>query len=112
MNGLNGTIVTENIMTDVQTLLGTLFAGKEHRAFASTAMNDRSSRSHTVFRIIVESRNRKQPSSGDSDDSEDDDEASVANSASDYGDNDDEAVRISTLNLVNLAGSESFKHTG
>ena len=49
---------------------------------------------------------------GDSDDSEDDDEASVANSASDYGDNDDEAVRISTLNLVNLAGSESFKHTG
>ncbi len=101
---------TENIVTDVQTLLGTLFAGEKHRAFASTAMNDRSSRSHTVFRITVESRKRKQSNSGDSDESDGDDDDSIADSTSDY--DNDEAVRISTLNLVDLAGSESVKHTG
>ena len=101
---------TENIVTDFDSLLGTLFAGEKHRAFASTEMNDRSSRSHTIFRITVESRKRKVK---DDEDSSDDD-ASI-NSISDDDDDDDDgdgAVRISTLNLVDLAGSESVKHTG
>jgi len=87
---------TENIITDFESLLGTLFAGEKHRTFAGTAMNERSSRSHTVFRVTVESRKCKE-----SDDA----------SASD-DDGDDEAVCISTLNLVDLAGSVSVKHTG
>ena len=98
---------TENIVTDFQSLLSTLFAGEKHRAFASTGMNDRSSRSHTIFRITVESRTRKVQS----DESVSDDDCSI-NSISDDGDDDDGAVRISTLNLVDLAGSESVKHTG
>jgi centromeric protein E len=94
---------TENIVTDFDSLLGTLFAGEKHRAFASTEMNDRSSRSHTIFRITVESRKRKVKNDEDSSD-----DASV-NSISDDGDG---AVRNSTVNLVDLAGSESVKHTG
>jgi len=48
----------ENIVTDLDNLLGTLFAGEKKRAVASTSMNDRSSRSHTIFRITIESRKR------------------------------------------------------
>lgn len=96
---------TENIVTDFQSLLSTLFAGEKHRAFASTGMNERSSRSHTIFRITVESRRRKQ------NDANSDDDSSV-NSDDDDDDEGDGAVRVSTLNLVDLAGSESVRHTG
>jgi centromeric protein E len=49
-------------------------------------MNDRSSRSHTIFRITIESR--------------------------EVGKTDDEsAVQVSNLNLVDLAGSESARQT-
>lgn len=99
---------TENIVTDFQSLLSTLFAGEKHRAFASTAMNERSSRSHTIFRITVESRLKRNKDNEDSDPcyDDDDDESFTSESASDG------AVRISTLNLVDLAGSESVRHTG
>ena len=100
---------TENIVTDFHGLLGTLFAGEKHRAFASTGMNDRSSRSHTIFRITVESRKRKTQVEDKEDTNEDD--ISI-NSVNEDDDDDDGAVRISTLNLVDLAGSESVKHTG
>lgn len=73
----------EEVVTDLEGLLKVLFAGEKTRHFASTAMNERSSRSHTIFRITVESR-----------------------------EGEDGAVRISTLNLVDLAGSESVRHTG
>jgi centromeric protein E len=96
---------TENIVTDFQSLLSTLFAGEKHRAFASTGMNERSSRSHTIFRITVESRRRKQ------NDAYSDDDSSV-DSDDDDDDEGDGAVRVSTLNLVDLAGSESVRHTG
>jgi centromeric protein E len=96
---------TENIVTDFQSLLSTLFAGEKHRAFASTGMNERSSRSHTIFRITVESRRRKQ------NDANSDDDSSV-DSDDDDDDEGDGAVRVSTLNLVDLAGSESVRHTG
>jgi centromeric protein E len=96
---------TENIVTDFQSLLSILFAGEKHRAFASTGMNERSSRSHTIFRITVESRRRKQ------NDAYSDDDSSV-DSDDDDDDEGDGAVRVSTLNLVDLAGSESVRHTG
>jgi centromeric protein E len=62
-------------------------------------MNERSSRSHTIFRITIESR--KKPH---------DDKENQSDACSDL--EDDGAVRISTLNLVDLAGSESVRHTG
>jgi len=99
---------TENVVTDFQSLLTTLFAGEKHRAFASTGMNERSSRSHTIFRITVESRKRQERDG----DSNSDDDASDASISDDEEDDGEGAVRISTLNLVDLAGSESVKHTG
>ena len=41
----------ETIVTRVDSLLSVLFAGEKNQSFAATAMNERSSRSHTIFRI-------------------------------------------------------------
>jgi len=100
---------TENFVTDFQSLLYTLFAGeKKKRSFAATNMNERASRSHTIFRIIVESRKRLVVQTDDvgSDNNEMVDIDSVCS------DDHDGAVRVSTLNLVDLAGSESVRHIG
>ena len=73
----------ETIVTSMNSLLSVLFAGDKNRSVAATGMNERSSRSHTIFRITVESRLKE--------DGEDEEEV---------------AVRVSTLNLVDLVGSE------
>jgi len=86
----------EEYVTDVNSLLGVLFKGEKARSFAATAMNERSSRGHTIFRITIESK-EKIPD-------EKENEASL---------NSNEGVAlVSTLNLVDLAGSESVRHTG
>lgn len=85
----------EVIATDANSLLGVLWQGEKSRSFASTAMNERSSRSHTIFRITIESRSRENDYEEDELDQEN------------VG-----AVLVSTLNLVDLAGSESVRHTG
>lgn len=56
--------------------------GTEKRTVEATAMNEHSSRSHSIFKLVIESRGE------------------------------DGAVLVGTLNLVDLAGSESAKHTG
>jgi len=89
---------TESFVTGYQSLLSTLFKGEKNRSFASTKMNERSSRSHTIFRINIESRKKPVAPCNDGIVSEEDND-------------DGAAVRISTLNLVDLAGSESVKHT-
>jgi centromeric protein E len=86
----------EMIATDANSLLAVLWQGEKSRSFASTAMNERSSRSHTLFRITIESRSRV-------DENEDDENEETCTGS---------AVRVSTLNLVDLAGSESVRHTG
>jgi centromeric protein E len=88
----------EEMVTDFSSLLRLLFQGEKSRQVASTGMNERSSRSHTIFRITVESRENEE-----SDDGVDNEYTGSSN---------DGAVRISTLNLVDLAGSESVRHTG
>jgi centromeric protein E len=67
-------------------LIDVLQDGNRNRSFASTSMNERSSRSHAIFRITLESRQRtkKVP---------------------------DGVVRIANLNLVDLAGSENGHQT-
>jgi centromeric protein E len=94
----------EEIVTDYTSLLSVLFQGEKSRAFAATAMNERSSRSHTIFRITIESR-ENHPTSSEKTNEDVDEENSET---SGY----DSAVRVSTLNLVDLAGSESVRHTG
>ena len=98
-----------NIVTNFQALLGTLFAGEKKRSVASTGMNERSSRSHTIFKITVESRKKLRNTSENDSKSESENEGSLQEKSSDE---DDGANRISTLNLVDLAGSESVQHTG
>ena len=107
----------ETIVTSIDGLLGVLFAGEKNRHVGSTAMNERSSRSHTIFRITVESRRLNDGSNGNDVKEEEEEE---------YSDGDDDdarmggcggaardgSVRVSTLNLVDLAGSESVRHTG
>ncbi|XP_062925160.1 centromere-associated protein E-like isoform X2 [Mobula hypostoma] len=57
--------------------------GERNRHYGETKMNERSSRSHTIFRVIVESRDKS-----------------------------NEAVKVAHLNLVDLAGSERASQTG
>ena len=100
----------ESVVTDLETLASILYAGEKNRSVGSTAMNERSSRSHTIFRITLESRKRKETTDDDDDESDSEDETTSFKRSS--RDDDDEAVRVSTLNLVDLAGSESVRHTG
>ncbi|THF98498.1 hypothetical protein TEA_005993 [Camellia sinensis var. sinensis] len=62
-----------------------------HRHIGETNMNLYSSRSHTIFRMIIESKER----------SEDEDSGSSC-----------DAIRVSVLNLVDLAGSERAAKMG
>ena len=100
----------ETIVTSMDSLLSVLFAGEKNRSVAATGMNERSSRSHTIFRITVESRLKDHSETGKSDDIMDDGEDEDMQRDNDAGNNG--AVRVSTLNLVDLAGSESVRHTG
>lgn len=76
---------TEIIITDYDSIIKALKRGTSKRTVESTAMNDTSSRSHTIFKIVVESKQ------------------SVGS---------DGSVLVASLNLVDLAGSESVRHTG
>lgn len=75
---------TEVISSTAQSILETYAKGNASRRVGETGMNDQSSRSHSIFRIVIESK----------------DLSSV-----------DEIVQVSTLNLVDLAGSERADQT-
>ena len=76
----------EHIVAATADLSSALRFGQRRRNVAATKMNERSSRSHTIFRITIESQLQ----------SEDGEEAAV----------------VATLNLVDLAGSENARLTG
>jgi centromeric protein E len=78
----------EECVCSVEQALYLLEQGEIRRHFGATGMNDKSSRSHTIFRLSVESRER------------------LLDENQNQG-----AVRVSTLNLVDLAGSERVYHT-
>ncbi|KAF7135026.1 hypothetical protein RHSIM_Rhsim08G0184500 [Rhododendron simsii] len=81
----------EEIVASPEQVLEFMEFGESHRHIGETNMNLYSSRSHTIFRMIIESRNR----------CEDEDVGSSC-----------DAVRVSVLNLVDLAGSERAAKTG
>ncbi|KAK5787155.1 kinesin-like protein KIN-7O isoform X1 [Gossypium arboreum] len=83
----------EEIVASPQQVLDLMEFGESHRHIGETNMNLHSSRSHTIFRMIIESRDRTEDGGGDSVSSCD-------------------AVRVSVLNLVDLAGSERAAKTG
>ncbi|KAL8152097.1 hypothetical protein V2J09_021905 [Rumex salicifolius] len=86
--------IREEIVNEADQVLKLLEAGEVNRHFGETNMNVRSSRSHTIFRMVIESKGKE------TDDS----------NFSDYWSSD--AIRVSTLNLVDLAGSERIAKTG
>jgi len=103
----------EEIVTSYSEVLSFLASGERRRQTGSTQLNKQSSRSHSIFRLTVESRQRtkapvlhSQVSEG-STESADDSIASGAFCRKSSG-----PVRVSTLSLVDLAGSESVKNTG
>ncbi|XP_006796327.2 centromere-associated protein E [Neolamprologus brichardi] len=83
--------LTEELVTSPAQVLAWIRKGEKNRHYGKTKMNQRSSRSHTIFRMILESRERSDPASGESSDG---------------------AIIVSHLNLVDLAGSERASQTG
>ncbi|GAB4852400.1 hypothetical protein Ancab_016592 [Ancistrocladus abbreviatus] len=82
----------EEIVNNSEQVLQLLEDGEVNRHFGETNMNVRSSRSHTIFRMVIESKGKETDFSNDF-------------SSSD-------AIRVSVLNLVDLAGSERIAKTG
>eukprot|EP00741_Cyanophora_paradoxa_P005979 tig00000955_g5797.t1 len=87
-------VVVENAVEVVLTSLDQVFdklqEGNQRRHVRATKMNEASSRSHSIFRVFVESRERAQGGEGEP----------------------DGAVRTGVLNLVDLAGSERADKSG
>ncbi|XP_027337202.1 kinesin-like protein KIN-7O [Abrus precatorius] len=81
----------EEIVASPEQVVELMEFGESHRHIGETNMNLYSSRSHTIFRMIIESRDRR----------EDEESGSSC-----------DAVRVSVLNLVDLAGSERAAKTG
>ncbi|KAL2711624.1 kinesin-related protein 4 [Vespula squamosa] len=85
----NGQIVLkckEEVTNSPEHVLSIMKKGNKSRRIEETDMNERSSRSHTIFRITIESRETDAGSDG--------------------------AIQVSQLNLVDLAGSERARQTG
>ncbi|NWI17167.1 CENPE protein, partial [Crypturellus soui] len=82
--------LTEEVVVSPEQVMEWIRKGEKNRHYGETKMNEHSSRSHTIFRMIIESRERSDP----------------ANASCDG------AVMVSHLNLVDLAGSERASQTG
>lgn len=111
----------EEIVTDIDALISVFERGGKSRHVGSTSMNERSSRSHTIFRITIESKACKEADQADDLDEELDDDdrrlstasqTSVSSAASEDDDSGADAVLVATLSLVDLAGSENVRNTG
>ncbi|XP_076662655.1 uncharacterized protein LOC143365939 isoform X2 [Andrena cerasifolii] len=76
----------EEITNCPENVLSIMKKGNKNKRIGETNMNERSSRSHTIFRITIESRETGGSSEG--------------------------AIQVSQLNLVDLAGSERARQTG
>ncbi|XP_017313628.1 centromere-associated protein E isoform X3 [Ictalurus punctatus] len=83
--------LTEELVRYPEQALAWIRKGEKNRHCGKTKMNERSSRSHAIFRMILESRERSEPASGE---------------------NADGAIIVSHLNLVDLAGAERASQTG
>ncbi|XP_042005396.1 kinesin-like protein KIN-7N [Salvia splendens] len=80
----------EEIVNSADQVLQLIQLGEANRHFGETNMNARSSRSHTIFRMVIESKGKDNK----------------------FNDSPDDAIRVSVLNLVDLAGSERVAKTG
>jgi centromeric protein E len=93
----------EEVVSSVEEVMRMISEGESVRAVGETNMNDRSSRSHTIFTLLIESRAVRPSDASD---------AGMDGSIAVEAANDGIAVRASTLSLVDLAGSERATLTG
>lgn len=104
----------EDIVTSYEEVIDLLAAGEKRRHTGGTFANKKSSRSHSIFRLTVESRarpNRNRSNGQALSDAASHESDSIASSVFVPGSSNG-PVRVSTLSLVDLAGSESVKNTG
>ncbi|RKP00714.1 hypothetical protein CXG81DRAFT_7471, partial [Caulochytrium protostelioides] len=80
--------LTEKVVTCGRDVAELIMTGESNRHVGQTNMNEHSSRSHTIIRVVIESRERGAQRQG-------------------VG-----AVKVSRLNLVDLAGSERVSTAG
>ena len=78
--------LTSTVVKTTQEIDNVMQAGKKNRSVGATQMNQTSSRSHSIFSIVVE----------------------CCGSSGDQGGH----IRVGKLNLVDLAGSERQSKTG
>ena len=100
----NAGIITNLIHQEVNSfeeMMQLFRRGDSNKSIGSTNMNHRSSRSHCILKVTVEKRSKKMVT--------DDDKENhfIPNLNTGI-----ESVTISTLSMVDLAGSESVKQTG
>ena len=90
-------------VSSVDDVLRLLYAGNQNRAVATTILNDTSSRSHAIFRLSIESRERVHHHHHHHHHHNHHHHHHHHNTPSDS----DHIVRVSALNFVDLAGSEN-----
>lgn len=94
--------VKEQIVMTAEQVIALLQGGEAHRHVGSTDMNEKSSRAHTLFRLIVESKERSAPDKPEG-------AACTGPRAKPGAKRAAAGIRVSTLNLIDLAGSENAK---
>ena len=120
--------LSERTVGNIDELMEVIQIAEENRTVGSTAMNERSSRSHTIFRVTFEKKETIHTTSTNSTNTVDE----FAQSSNDREEKENNAhhshvhnnnkrtcqqrtkvtTTSSTLNLVDLAGSESVRVTG
>jgi centromeric protein E len=97
----------EEVVSSVEQVMAMIAEGESVRAVGETNMNDRSSRSHTIFTLLIESREARPSDVADPAIVPVGEDGAPMEQVSDGI-----AVRASTLSLVDLAGSERAALTG
>ncbi|RYH05438.1 hypothetical protein EON65_44680 [archaeon] len=92
--------LVEEVATTAADFMAILQRGEASRSYASTNMNSESSRSHTIYRVTIEAREKIG-----------DEEGAAAGGGGGGGVVESSPNRVSYLNLVDLAGSERQKST-
>ncbi len=122
-NPHNGTLdirgLSETRIENINDVFDCLQRGEKQRHFGETRMNDRSSRSHTILRICLESRGGDPAGSSSAEDGKQDGkqekagEGTQSSTANPPNGSNGSAGKVfqSVLHLVDLAGSEGLRRT-
>mmetsp|Transcript_8679 Transcript_8679/g.36164 ORF Transcript_8679/g.36164 Transcript_8679/m.36164 type:complete len:1406 (+) Transcript_8679:84-4301(+) len=108
--------LTEEIVATPEQVFQVLNEGHKHRTVASNKVNEHSSRSHSIFRMVIESRERSNDAENKSENANKGSRRSSVAAGKERRKStrtslEGGAVKVSLLNLVDLAGSERVAYT-